>query len=286
MVYSYELEQHLLAGLIKYPESYPLVAAFISDKDFFDKNSIVNRTIFCVLRQSLEKGEALDDIILSQRVDSLGMSFEDNINIADYIKALSMRQISKDGVVKAARELKKITARRDIHDSSLEVAKTMKTINSSASFSEIVASADKIHNDKVNLYEMGAEKPENLFDEMEEFIEERGNNPIDQFGLFGPHERVNQLYGSLLRPGNITVVVARAGVGKTQFCMDFCTKVSAMNNNVPVLHFDNGEMSKEELTECFNIPNKTYKDYANQEHLFELGSKVLRFFGKELGGKR
>ena len=247
MVYSYELEQHLLAGLIKYPESYPLVAAFISDKDFFDKNSIVNKTIFCVLRQSLEKGEALDDIILTQRVDSLGMSFEDNINIADYIKALSMRQISKDGVAKAARELKKITARRDIHDSSLEVAKTMKTINSSASFSEIVASADKIHNDKVNLYEMGAEKPENLFDQMEEFIEDRGNNPIDQFGLFGPHERVNELYGSLLRPGNITVVVARAGVGKTQFCMDFCTKVSAMNNNVPVLHFDNGEMSKEEL---------------------------------------
>jgi replicative DNA helicase len=82
---------------------------------------------------------------------------------------------------------------------------------------------------------------------MEEFIEERGNNPIDQFGLMGPHERVNELYGSLLRPGNITVVVARAGVGKTQFCMDFCTKVSSINNNVPILHFDNGEMSKEEL---------------------------------------
>jgi hypothetical protein len=63
----------------------------------------------------------------------------------------------------------------------------------------------------------------------------------------GPHQRVNELYGSLLRPGNITVVVARAGVGKTQFCMDFCTKVSAINNNTPVLHFDNGEMSKEEL---------------------------------------
>ena len=219
MVYSYELEQHLLAGLIKHPESYPLIAAFISDKDFFDKNTIVNKTIFCVLRQALENGETLDEIILSQRVDSLGISFEDNINICDYIKALSMRQISGDGVIKAARELKKITARRDIHDSSLEVAKAMKSMNNTASFEEIVSSADKIHNDKVNLYEMGAEKPENLFEEMEEFIEERGNNPIDKFGLFGPHERVNQLYGSLLRPGNITVVVARAGVGKTQFCM-------------------------------------------------------------------
>jgi len=247
MVYSYELEQHLLAGLIKYPESYPLIAAFVSEKDFFEKNSIVNKTIYCVLRQSLENGESVDEIILSQRVDSLGMSFEDNINIADYIKGLSMRQISQEGVIKAAKELKKITARRDIYEASLEVAKAMQSANNTQSFSEIISTADKIYNDKINFYECGAEKPENLFEQMEEFIEERGNNPISQFGLMGPHQRVNELYGSLLRPGNITVVVARAGVGKTQFCMDFCTKVSSMNNNVPVLHFDNGEMSKEEL---------------------------------------
>mgnify|MGYP001445419634 CR=1 FL=1 len=247
MVYSYELEQHLIAGLIKYPESYPLIASFIDEKDFFDDNTIVNKTIFCVLRQSLEQGESLDEVILTQRVQSLNISFEDNINIADYIKALSLRQISKEGVLKAAQELKKITVRREIHNSSLQVAKSMKSLSTSASFDDIVSEADKIYNDKVNLYEMGSNKPENLFDEMEDFIEERGNNPIDEFGLMGPHERVNELYGSLLRPGNITVVVARAGVGKTQFCMDFCTKVSAMNGHVPVLHFDNGEMSKDEL---------------------------------------
>ena len=62
----------------------------------------------------------------------------------------------------------------------------------------------------------------------------------------GPHKRVNELYGSLFRPGNITVICARAGVGKTQFCMDFSTKISA-EYGVPVLHFDNGEMSMDEL---------------------------------------
>ena len=39
MIYSYELEQHLIAGLIKYPESYPLIAAFINQDDFYDKNT-------------------------------------------------------------------------------------------------------------------------------------------------------------------------------------------------------------------------------------------------------
>jgi replicative DNA helicase len=247
MVYSYELEQHLLAGLIKHPEAYPLIASFITEKDFFSDNSIVNKTVFCVLRQSLEAAEVLDEVLLSQRVQSLGMSFEDNINISDYIKALSMRQISKDGVAKTAKELKKITVRREIHDASIDVAKSMKSISSGSSYDQIVSEADKIYNEKINLYEIGSENPENIFEGMEDFIEERGNNPIDEFGLMGPHERVNELYGSLLRPGNITVVVARAGVGKTQFCMDFCTKVSEKNNHVPILHFDNGEMSKEEL---------------------------------------
>jgi replicative DNA helicase len=247
MVYSYELEQHLLAGLIKYPESYPLIAAFITKDDFFSQNTAVNKTIFCVLRQSLEASEILDEVLLSQRVKSLGMSFEDNINIGDYIKALSMRQISKEGVVKAAKELKKITVRREIHDASIDVAKSMKSISASSTYDQIVSEADKIYNEKINLYEIGSSNPENLFDDMEDWIEDRGNNPIDEFGLMGPHKRINECYGSLLRPGNITVVVARAGVGKTQFCMDFCTKVSAINNNVPILHFDNGEMSKEEL---------------------------------------
>ena len=247
MVYSHELEQHLIAGLIKYPESYPLIAAFIDQYDFYDKNTIVNKTIFSILRHALEGGDALDEVILTQRVQALNISFEDNINIADYIKALSMRQISKEGVLKAAQELKKITVRREIHNASVEVAKNMKNMSPGATFDDIVSEADKIYNDKINLYEIGSNKPENLFDDMEDFIEERGNNPIDEFGLMGPHQRVNELYGSLFRPGNITVVVARAGVGKTQFCMDFCTKVSALNSNVPILHFDNGEMSKEEL---------------------------------------
>ena len=74
-----------------------------------------------------------------------------------------------------------------------------------------------------------------IFDEMEDFIERGEIIQLTNLPM-GPHQRVNELYGSLLRPGNITVVVARAGVGKTQFCMDFCTKVSEMNNHVPVLH--------------------------------------------------
>ena len=125
MIYNYELEQHLLAGLIKHPEAYTEIAPFISSKDFYSEDTIVNQTVFSVLKNALDQGEALDEIVLAQRVQSLGISFEDNINITDYIKALSMRKISESGVAKTARELKKFTIRREIADSSLNIAKKM-----------------------------------------------------------------------------------------------------------------------------------------------------------------
>lgn len=46
----------------------------------------------------------------------------------------------------------------------------------------------------------------NIYDQMEDLVEERGNNPITEFGFAGPHEKLQNIYGSLLRPGNITAV--------------------------------------------------------------------------------
>ena len=41
----------------------------------------------------------------------------------------------------------------------------------------------------------------------------------------------------------------------------------------------------DELEEYFKIPLSSYRDYDNDEWLYKFGSKVLKFFGKEVGGK-
>lgn len=41
-----------------------------------------------------------------------------------------------------------------------------------------------------------------------------------------------------------------------------------------------------ELRGYLNGPNKTYKDYKNQQWIYELGAKVMRWLGMEKGGKR
>src|SRR5210317_2360756 len=248
MIYSYELEKQLLAGLLKDPQSLIEISNFISHKDFFSEASPLHATIFRVIKQSVDAGEEVDNIILAQRVNEVGLSFEGNINPADYIKSLSMRAVPSGNLIKTCKELKKYSIRREIVESSELISEKMKTIAPESSYRDIVETADQIYNSRINLFDIGNDVPENIYDDMEHIIEERGNNPIEEFGMMGPHQKVNDIYGSLLRPGNITVIVARSGVGKTQFCMDYATKASSINENVPILHFDNGEMSKEELT--------------------------------------
>ena len=246
MIYNFELERQLLAGLIKSPKDFSEISNFVDHSAFYSEQTNLHSTIFTIIKQAIDGGEDIDEVIIAQRVASIGLTFEDNLNPADYIKSLALRKVPKGNVIKTAKELKKVSIRRGIYDSAQEVAKKMRSIGPESSYKEIVEKADNIYNSKINLYEIGNEVPENIYKEMEFVVEDRGNNPLSEFGMMGPHPKINTIYGSLLRPGNITVIVARSGVGKTQFCMDYSTKVS-QKYDVPVLHFDNGEMSKEEL---------------------------------------
>ena len=45
-------------------------------------------------------------------------------------------------------------------------------------------------------------------------------------------------------------------------------------------------ISVNELQSYMDAPNKTYKDYKSQENIYNIGAKVMRFFGLEKGGKR
>ncbi len=45
-------------------------------------------------------------------------------------------------------------------------------------------------------------------------------------------------------------------------------------------------IESKELRGLLEAPNKGYKDYKNQQWIYELGAKVMRFLGLEKGGKR
>ena len=50
----------------------------ISEKDFY---SDVHSTVYCVIRDCLNKGQKPDKVLLADKIKNLGISFKDDINI-------------------------------------------------------------------------------------------------------------------------------------------------------------------------------------------------------------
>ena len=243
LIQSLRLEQRLLAGLAKFPKKFYYLEKFIGDEDF---TSHSYKKIFYHLKRSILNGDSVDATTLTAKLEAEKLCFlDEQVGTYDFISNLFENPIKEEMVEQTAKDLKPFTARRRIHAAFLEGAEKMKGLKN-ASLDEILSISDKVFNNEITYYD-GDSGPENIYDELMEVIEDLGNNPISEVGFVGPHKRVHEMYGSLLRPGDITVILARSGVGNTKFCMDFCTKGSLKYNNVPILHFDNGEMSKKDL---------------------------------------
>jgi replicative DNA helicase len=242
-MYSLELEQQLIAALLQHRQKYFEICDHIKGETFYHDT---NRTIFSFIKNIYDKGEHADAVILSEKIKLSGISFEDNINVFDYLSSLTLRKVTESSVISIAQELQKLYVRREVKSIGSDIAKAMEKLPTNSSFYEILNSADDIYHKKLMQFENSDSTACDIFQEMPGIIEDRGDNIITEFGPAGPHPRLQEMYGSLLRPGNITTIVARSGVGKTNFVMDFCTKVS-LSDSIPVIHFDNGEMSKEEL---------------------------------------
>lgn len=246
MIYSYELEKTVLGGLLQNTHLWSNVSNFLTEKDFYSEDSQAHRSIFLLIKHALNNSETIDEVILIDRLDRLNVSFPDDIDLPEYIKGLAFYEVSEDVFLQSVKELKKYSVRREIHNACTKVQKHVNKVDPNTKYSDILEASDKLYNEPLKTFERGDHSFVNLFEMIPDMVEERGENPVTNFGMLGPYPSVNKIYGSLLLPGNITVVAARTGSGKTTVALDFATKV-ADHYDVPVLHFDNGEMSEEEL---------------------------------------
>jgi len=249
MISDFELEQKFIAALINSPEELHNIESFFDESDLAvgDDADTRHRTIFTIIKQAVQKNESINPTIVCQRLKALNISSDaDDMPIEKYAHALSLRKTKEGSVLPIARELKKLAARRNFCEAGEEIIQRMNEISPSSSYVEIIEEADRVFNKRVNHFELEGDVPVNIYDEMEAIIEDRGNNPVSDFGMLGPFPTVNKIYGSLVREGNVAVIVARAKVGKSQLAMRYATYV-ADRYDVDILHLDNGEMSKEEL---------------------------------------
>lgn len=224
-IYSIQIEKHVLGGLIKDPKVLPDIERFISEKDFVNE---VHQTIYCVLKNAFFNNETIDSVVLAEKIKNIGISFKDDINIYDYLEAISFNTINKKGIIEACRELAKLTVRRKLYHKCDEIKKFLQE-SGDKGIDEIVSTSDHLYGDLIRDFECVDSEPEDLFEGLPEMIEESGENPTEDFGFTTPHDEFNRLYGGL-RPGNLYAVVARPGQGKSTFIADLCRKTAKIHN--------------------------------------------------------
>lgn len=232
-IFSQQVEKHVLGGLIKHPQVFADVDSFLNEKDFYFD---VHSTIYCVIRDSLLKNERLDKVLLAQKIKNLGISHKDDINIFDYIEVLIFTQITPEATIQACRELLKLRIRRELTENANQVAHYVEK-NGDKPIGEIISHCDSIYSEKVASYKRDDE-PVNVFENIEQIIEARGNNPSEEAGFLTPYPEFNRLYGGY-RNANIYAYVSRAGEGKTTVIDDTCFNITKHYGfKVPVFKLD------------------------------------------------
>ena len=148
MIYSLQVERHVLSGLLKYQDLFADIDVFLSENDFFND---VHSTIYSVFKNIKYKGENVDKVLLAEKIKNLGISFKDEINIFDYIDNLTFSQITEEATITACKELIKFRVRRELCQTA-DNLKEYVTKNAEDSLDEIIGKIDGIYNKKISSY--------------------------------------------------------------------------------------------------------------------------------------
>jgi replicative DNA helicase len=238
MIYSLEIERHVLGGILKHPDIFPEIERFVTQNDFYNE---VNSIIFSVLRDLILSDKHIDKVIVAQAIKNLGIHVNEDINIFDYIESISFTQINRKGAIEASKELVKFRIRREIYGVAKEVGQYVKKTDEK-DVDKIISHTDAVYNSKIRSYDF-EDEPVDTFEGLYEMVEERGDNPQEDTGIETPFRYFNEMFGGL-RSKNIYAVVARPGQGKSTF-LSFMGYGVARKNKVKCLYLDT-EMSTEE----------------------------------------
>jgi replicative DNA helicase len=225
MIYSLQVERHVLSGLLRHQDLFADIDVFLSENDFFND---VHSTIYTVFKNIKHKAENVDKVLLAEKIKNLGISFKDEINIFDYIDNLSFSQITEQATMEACRELIKLRVRREIAQTA-DKLKEYVVKNSDDNLDQIIGNIDQIYNKKISSYDEN-DVPVNIFAEVEDLVEEIGNSPREDSGLITPYSEFNRMYGGL-KNGNIYAIASRPGQGKSTWLNDICFKTAINPKN-------------------------------------------------------
>lgn len=228
-IYSVDREKEFLSAAIRDPGVIATLPFRLRADDF----SPTNRVVFSALEgciSSVGHKEFSKELLIS-RLESMSIKIGDVIEPSLYINSLNLLGVSEKAASGIAREIKKITLRRKLHSTAVEIAKFTEKepvdedTGQPKKATEIIQEATQIFNKQINILNEGnEEEPKDLFGSVDEFL--AAQNSFETRSVSSPFKRFNDMYG-FFDPGTLSVVVSRMKVGKSTFWLSMLQQLAA-----------------------------------------------------------
>jgi len=238
-LYDQEAEQVLLGSLVHSAELFHEISEFVKPKDFFFEP---HQIIFAAISEEIDRQSQIDLLLIISKLKESNQ-LEKVGNRSFLVKLAELN--SPISAVKYAQKIKDYSLRRRFATSLKEIEKTIGDtqieINQVLFETEKAVSqvADGTSGDTViHLRDIKAE--------FAEYIKELQTSEDGVTGLKTHFEKFDEITSGL-KPGQLLVLAARPGVGKTTFALNLAQNV-ALKSKKPLVFFSL-EMSRIELLE-------------------------------------
>lgn len=238
---SLRIEKQVLGYLLKSrnkEQDYYDVAPLLTEKIFSDT---YNQKIFNVILSLIRGGQDINTVSVAQKLSDCGITHKDGNDIENYLEAVNFTQVSRKGFIEFCRELFKFHIRREAFRKAEEIACNQFN-NASQSPLEILNNVNAIV-DELKIQATDEDEPTFILEGLTDHIKEKANNPQKAVGIPWPYDELNHANGGL-RFGDLHMILAQTGAGKTTFLMDVALKVALNGYHVIYL---NTEMTDDEI---------------------------------------
>jgi replicative DNA helicase len=237
-------ERAVLSGICSYgEEAYLDVSDLIKETSFtVDSNTILYKCI----KHIYEKNQnlSIDIATIYSAASELGLS--ENLSSkeeAQHLKAILDFPVSQQNIRKFAVKIKKLEIARALHKELQITQQKIEEINGSESIGSIIGIAEESVLNFTNTLIDTDNNPVLLSNNIDDYINNLIENPIDQVGIPTGFPIYDQSIGGGLRRGTVNVIAARPKTGKTLLVDNMGYYIA--QQGIPVLNMDT-EMSQED----------------------------------------
>jgi replicative DNA helicase len=287
-------ERAVLAGIFNYgDDAYLEVSDILSESAFTIDSNVI---IYKCLKNLCENNREVDFASVLSTAEELGVaSLLNKKEEIQHLKAVIAFPVGFSNIRKFAGKVKKLEITRLLIKQLGLAQDKLLEINGTETIGNILSIAEDTVFNFTNLLSDNDEAPNHIADNLEEYIKELKENPIDQVGIPTGFPIYDQSIGGGLRKGTVNVIAARPKTGKTLLSDNMGYNIAAQG--VPILNMDT-EMTKEDHinrilammteTEINQIETGQFGENADKEH--KIGKAVdklkdTRIFHKSIAGK-